>query len=65
MRENIYMKKKIFILKKLAGTQLHGPQKLSISLQKAESSCVCLLTCKRGPDKMDVLLDLFNVLNFL
>lgn len=30
-----------------------------------ELLCNAVLTCKRGPDKMNVLLDFFDVLNFL
>lgn len=49
MRENTYMKKKKSILKKLAGTRLQGPQNVSISLPKAENSCVCTTYLQEGP----------------
>lgn len=64
MRENIYMKKKIYP-QKVGWYPITWTTKAFHFSAEGSSSCVCLLTCKRGPDKMDVLLDLFNVLNFL
>lgn len=66
MRENTYMKKK----KNLSSKSWLVPdyrdhKRFPFLYRRQRTPVYALLTCKRGPDKMDVLLDLFNILNFL